>query len=111
MTTGTKIRYLREKKRISQEELAYKVGVSQVTIGNWEHDKSIKHEFIRKLAIALDVSTDFLLEENQERDHEVIHDKDKSGHDFETVIKAPNKLFDDLNKKIDLIISNFGNIK
>lgn len=111
MTTGTKIRILREKKKISQEELAHKVGVSQVTIGNWEQNKSIKHEFIRKLAIALDVSTDFLLEENQENSTEVIINKENQDHDFEIIIKAPNRLFDDLNKKMDFIINHFGNIK
>lgn len=99
MTTGTKIRLFREKKRLSQEELAHLVGVSQVTIGNWEQGKSIRHEFIRKLANALEVSTDFLLEDVQNTsfqgnvNNETIH------------------LFDDLNKKMDFIINRFGNIK
>ena len=44
MKTGTKLKLLREKKRLSQEELAHAVGVTQTTIGNWEHGKSIKHE-------------------------------------------------------------------
>ena len=34
MTTGVKLRNLRIKKKLSQEELADLVGVSQVTIGN-----------------------------------------------------------------------------
>lgn len=100
MTTGTKIRHFREKKRLSQEELAHLVGVSQVTIGNWEQGKSIRHEFIRKLANALEVSTDFLLEDIQ-----------NSSSEFEVNHKTPDHLFDDLNKKMDFIINRFGSIK
>ena len=111
MTTGTKIRYLRERKKFSQEELAHLVGVSQVTIGNWEQGKSIKHEFIRKLAIALEVSTDFLLEEKPNTTTEIIPNKESLVNDFEIIIKAPNHLFDDLNKKMDFIINRFGNVK
>ena len=111
MNTGTKIRYFREKKKLSQEELAHIVGVSQVTIGNWEQGKSIKHEYIRKLASALEISTDFLLEEKLNTSAELISNKEIKGNDFEIIIKAPNHLFDDLNKKMDFIINRFGNAK
>ncbi len=111
MTTGTKIRYFREKKKLSQEELAHLVGVSQVTIGNWEQGKSIRHEFLRKLANALDVSTDFLLEEIQNTNLQPLPERDDLGNEFEIIIKAPNHLFDDLNKKMDFIINRFGNPK
>ncbi|HNP33994.1 MAG TPA: helix-turn-helix transcriptional regulator [Flavobacterium sp.] len=111
MTTGTKIRHFREKKRLSQEELAHLVGVSQVTIGNWEQGKSIKHEFIRKLANALEVSTDFLLEDVQNSNLQSHTNSENIGNDFEIIIKAPNHLFDDLNKKMDFIINRFGEKK
>ena len=111
MTTGTKIRHFREKKRLSQEELAHLVGVSQVTIGNWEQGKSIRHEFIRKLANALEVSTDFLLEDIQNTQMQSHSSLETFGNDFEITIKAPNHLFDDLNKKMDFIINRFGKTK
>lgn len=111
MTTGTKIRYFREKKRLSQDELAHLVGVSQVTIGNWEQGKSIKHEFIRKLASALEVSTDFLLEEVQNTNVQANTNKETIDNNFEITIKATNHLFDDLNKKMDFIINRFGDTK
>lgn len=111
MTTGTKIRQFREKKRLSQEDLAHIVGVSQVTIGNWEQGKSIKHEFIRKLANALEVSTDFLLEDIQNTDLKTFPNRENLENDFEITIKATNHLFDDLNKKMDFIINRFGKRK
>jgi transcriptional regulator with XRE-family HTH domain len=110
MTTGTKIRHFREKKKLSQEELAHLVGVSQVTIGNWEQGKSIKHEYLKSLANALEVSTDFLLEEMQNVNLKSLQHQNP-GSEFEITIKAPNHLFDDLNKKMDFIINRFGGIK
>lgn len=111
MTTGTKIRHFREKQRLSQEELAHLVGVSQVTIGNWEQGKSIKHEFIRKLANALGVSTDFLLEDIPTVGIQTNPNKVNFENNFEITFKAPNHLFDDLNKKMDFIINRFGDAK
>lgn len=107
MTTGTKIRYLREKKKISQEALAYAVGVSQVTIGNWEQGKSIKHEYIKRLADALEISIDYLFEENQGKNVETIAKADVQNDGFEIIIKAPNHFFEDLHKKMDLLINKF----
>lgn len=111
MTTGTKIRYLREKKKLSQEELAYIVGVSQVTIGNWEQGKSIRHEFLKKLAKALEVSTDFLLEEMQSPNGQSESKNQINANDLEIYFRTPNNFFDDLNKKMDIIISQFRNYK
>ncbi|WP_284652378.1 helix-turn-helix domain-containing protein [Flavobacterium terrisoli] len=111
MTTGTKIRYLREKKKISQEALAYAVGVSQVTIGNWEQGKSIKHEYIKKLADALEISIDYLFEENQSNSIEVVSKAEPQNDGFEIIIKAPNHFFEDLHKKMDLLINKFDSPK
>lgn len=107
MTTGTKIRTLREKKKISQEALAYTVGVSQVTIGNWEQGKSIKHEYIKKLAEALEIPIDYLFEENQNKSLPSASKVDFKNDGFEIIIKAPNHFFDDLHKKMDLLINKF----
>jgi len=111
MTTGTKIRYLREKKKISQEALAYAVGVSQVTIGNWEQGRSIKHEYIKKLAAALEISIDYLFEENLDKNIETTAKADIHNDGFEIIIKAPNHFFEDLHKKMDLLINKFDTPK
>jgi transcriptional regulator with XRE-family HTH domain len=112
MTTGIKIRHLREKKRLSQEELAHLVGVSQVTIGNWEQGKSIKHEYIKKLADALEIQMEYLLQEEKSNSvaayNSAINVSDKG---FEIIIKAPNNFFEDLNRKMDFIITKFDGRK
>jgi transcriptional regulator with XRE-family HTH domain len=105
MTTGTKIRTLREQKKISQEALAYAVGVSQVTIGNWEQGKSIKHEYIKRLAEALEISIDYLFEESQNKNIGTASKIDVYNDGFEIIIKAPNHFFEDLHNKMDLLIN------
>ncbi|WP_396194179.1 helix-turn-helix domain-containing protein [Flavobacterium sp.] len=107
MTTGTKIRRLREQKRWSQEELAYRVGVSQVTIGNWEQGKSIKHDYLQRLAQALEVTVIFLLEDDQPlKVQKITLDQNNSG-EFEITIKAPNQFLEDWHRKMDFLMNKF----
>ena len=70
MTIGTKLKLLREKRKLTQEELAFKIGVAQTTIGNWERGKSIKIDIIPKLADELDVSPAYFINETRERERE-----------------------------------------
>jgi len=109
MTTGIKLKLLREKRKLSQEELAFKVGVVQATIGNWERGKSIKHEHLEKVAIALKVTPSYFFEGLREIESESNFISNNRS-DFEITIKAPNTLFDDLNKKMDFIINRFNGI-
>lgn len=107
MTTGTKLKLLREKKRLSQEELAHQIGVTQTSIGNWEHGKSIKHEYIAKLAQALGVPIEDLLTPNQNNKDIITQQKEDAPIGFEFIIKAPNNFFEDLNRKIDFLVTKF----
>ncbi len=105
MTTGIKLRNLRIKKKLSQEELAEKIGVSQVTIGNWEQGKSIKHENVKKLAEILDVPFDYLLEEKQINISQ--NNTENAANNvagFEIIIKTPNHIVDSLFSRIDRLI-------
>jgi transcriptional regulator with XRE-family HTH domain len=64
---GNKIRVLREQKGLTQLYLATVVGVTTDTISRWENRRypSIKLDNARKLAEALEVSLDELLEEEK----------------------------------------------
>lgn len=57
---GYKIRDIREQKKMSQEELSQKSGVSRTTISNLENniDKTAMTSTLVKIANALDVTVD-----------------------------------------------------
>ena len=60
---GEQIRSLRIARKMTQVQLAKKLGVSKQTVSNWENDNvppSI--EMLRKVAKALSCSSDYLLE-------------------------------------------------
>lgn len=62
MNTGTRLAYLRNKKGLSQPQLAEKLSVSQSTIAMWESNKrKISAEDIVRLADLFSVTTDYLL--------------------------------------------------
>lgn len=56
------LKELRLKKKLSQEDLAKEIGVSQACIARWESGKQEpKFTYIIKLAIFFGVSSDYLL--------------------------------------------------
>ena len=62
MTLGEQILKIRKRKKLSQDTLAEKIGISRVAIGNYERgDRSPTAEVIVELAKALEVSADILL--------------------------------------------------
>ncbi|EAA0276309.1 XRE family transcriptional regulator [Listeria monocytogenes] len=69
MTIGKKISELRNKRGISQIQLAKDLNVSTSTVGMWEIDKrAIKDEIIVQLADYFNVSTDYLLGRSKQND-------------------------------------------
>lgn len=68
MKFGEKLRLARTAKKLTQEELAKRVGVSITTIGNYESCKIYpkQREIYAKLAAVLDVSVSELYNENDE---------------------------------------------
>lgn len=111
MTTGTKLKLLRENKRLSQEELAHAVGVTQTTIVNWENGKSIKHEYISKLAAGLEVPSDYLMVENYSGMVIPTKMEEDLNNGFEFILKAPNNFFEELNRKMDFLIGRLDGMK
>lgn len=66
MIIGQKIARLRERKGLSQPELADKLGVSQSTVAMWESGKrNISNKDLAKLSDFFNVSIDYLFGKNQ----------------------------------------------
>jgi transcriptional regulator with XRE-family HTH domain len=62
MTVGERIKELRLQKKLTQTELAKLVGLTYIQIGRYETNKSNPSaDVLRKLAAALDTTTDFLM--------------------------------------------------
>lgn len=67
---GNNIRKYRLKQNLTQEQLAEKVGISTSFYANLERSKkSMSIKTLRDLADALEVSVDFILYENNTRNH------------------------------------------
>lgn len=63
MSLGRRIMFVRGVRRMTQEELGRRVGVSKQTVCNWEADyRSPDASKIRLLCKALDCTADYLLE-------------------------------------------------
>ena len=73
-TLGQRIRRLRKKLGLSQEELAEKVNVHAVTVSKWEtEEQTPKTLILKRLAAALKVSEEELLNGAPEQDGWVLH--------------------------------------
>lgn len=62
MFQGDRVAYERKKKKLTQEELAFKVNLTKAAISNYENGHSTpSNETLVALANVLDVDTDYLL--------------------------------------------------
>ena len=69
MTLGEKINFYRKTRRLSQEELAERVGVSRQAVSTWENgDATPEVEKLLALARAFGVTTDELLSPEEPED-------------------------------------------
>lgn len=73
-TVGKKITSLRKQSKVSQEELAFELGVSRQTVSNWESGNiSPKWENITSLSEFFKVDPDYFMEEDNENPDYVPH--------------------------------------
>lgn len=62
MYIGTKLRKLRDKRHLTHQEIADRLGVARTTVWNWENDETqFKVEHLPKLAEILEVDANDLL--------------------------------------------------
>lgn len=69
VTVGERLKYLREKKRLTQTEVAVQLGISQSTYVRYEQNKikRYKEDVFKKLAEILDTTSGYILgEENSD---------------------------------------------
>ena len=94
MSIGTKLRKLRlQNNKMSQEELAYKLGIAQTSISNFEADKTIPDfVVIEKICEEFGVGLGYFSE------------KEGDNFTFEKVEKNKNS---NIGCKIDVINNNF----
>ena len=64
MTFGEKLKEVRKKTGLTQEELAELIGISRAAVAKWETDKGLPDiENLKAIARLLDVSIDYLLDD------------------------------------------------
>lgn len=93
-TVGERIAFLREKRGLSQPQLAKKLNVGTSTIGMWETGKrGLKDETLKLIADFFNVSTDYLLGRTDEQKNDpnllvAAHiDDDVSEEDMEDILR------------------------
>ena len=104
MTFGENLKRLRQRKKISQDELARKLNIKQYVISSWEIGRSEPNiEQIKFLSTYFNVPTDYLLGKdvimvNDEKEFEIVtnHFKQDINDD---VINEIVKLLEELNEK------------
>lgn len=100
---GNRIKYLREKKYISQKDFAKQIGVSSTVLSRYESDdRKPDYDTLQSIADYLNVSTDYLL--GRTNDLESTNNKDYTAtiiHDPELQLwykELPQSTEDDLRK-------------
>lgn len=73
MNTGDRIKYLRESRGLSQEQLGRIIGVDRTTIVKWETGASRPTRYLKRLAHYFNVTTDYIL--NSETGLFELHEK------------------------------------
>ena len=69
MTFGEKLKEVRKKTGLTQEELAELIGISRAAVAKWETDKGLPDiENLKAIARLLDVSIDYLLDDGSSID-------------------------------------------
>lgn len=89
MTLGQKIKDLRKKANITQEELAEKIGVSRQIVTKWENDSGLPDiENLKNIASLFNISIDELLNYKKELIGEVILEERYSLNGIKKIGKA-----------------------
>ena len=107
---GDKIKSLRISEGLTQQELADKLSISKVSISNWELNKgNPNYDTLKKIAEIFNVSTDFLLDYNENGNTEYYNNinfiqfKSKTVKKVIEMLKDKNITEKDLEQAIKII--------
>ena len=109
MEIGTKIKQLREKKRLSQSELASKLGIGQTTLGFIESGETKKVDFLLmdKICKEFDVDFEYFTQNSQINNltelNGNINNQDPINLIKENILEQIKSLIND-NKQKDILI-------
>lgn len=94
MTLGKKIKEARKQSSLSQEQLAEKMAVSRSAVAKWESGKGLPDvENLRLLSRILNVSIDYLLDDGEATDINVIREAySLSDYDLKNKSKIKNQV-------------------
>lgn len=91
MNFGTRLRWARKRKKLSQSELGQRVNVSHATINRYERGiNEPSFDMVQKLADALDVSVEFLLGIEREEGSSHVPMTDEELEILETIMANPD---------------------
>lgn len=76
MVLGSRIKEARISAKLTQEQLATKIGVSRQAVTKWESDKGLPDvENLKQLAKVLNISIDYLLDDNNKLDMNISYEE------------------------------------
>ncbi len=108
MSIGQKIKLLRFKKNLEQNELAKLIGMSNDMISLYERDKNIPSpKAIKKIAKVFEVTPDYFLQENTEEITAIRNFNEVNTKKDDTITE---KLYEELKKQIDFLQTNFSRV-
>lgn len=110
---GSRLKSLREEKRMTGEELGKVFNVTKVAISNWESgNRSPHHEILSSIADYFDVSIDYLLGRTDEKNSKVKLDesiKTISAKKINVNEDLPDEAYDKINEYIKMVEMMYKN--
>ncbi len=109
MNIGEKIRKVRLEQDLTQQELADKVGISRSNIANYEMNANMPSvDILKKIASVLEISADYLLEDDLTNDEETDEVKDNTEEPVTEYLIESDILDQELARKMVQVLVNEG---
>jgi transcriptional regulator with XRE-family HTH domain len=107
MNLNEKIRLLRNERKMSQQNLADKIGATKTAIWKYENEQAMPSaEIIKRIAIAFSVSTDYLLFDESEKESVTKISDKKLLRQFEEIDRLDETEKVHIRYVLDLAINN-----